>query len=118
MMTAYFPFPDPKLSPNARGHWAPIARVKKAYKGDCIKSLWAERIGKIDADKMHVQYTFFPPAKHGYDLDGLDSRMKYGTDAIAHVTGINDRHFTFGPPEIGGYFKPGYVRVDLTWGEA
>jgi hypothetical protein len=30
----YLPWPDKKMSPNAREHWAALARVKKAAKRD------------------------------------------------------------------------------------
>jgi hypothetical protein len=115
-ISAHFPFPDKALSQNARpGHWAQRSRPAKKYRDACGKSLWAAGIRKIDAEALHVQYTFFPPARYLFDLDGLASRMKSATDSIADATGINDRNFTFGPPVIGGYVKPGHVRVDLTW---
>jgi hypothetical protein len=91
------------------------ARAIKKYKTACGWEAVAQGLGKINAEALNVAYTFYPPARYGYDMDGLGARMKSATDALADVTGINDRHFTFSPVVIGGYVKPGHVRVDLTW---
>jgi hypothetical protein len=114
--TFTLPFPGKELSSNASpGHWSQRSRPRKKYRTACGWEAIAQGLGKIDAKALEVAYTFFPPARYGYDEDGLGSRMKSATDAISDVTGINDRYFSFPRAVIGGYVKPGHVKVVLTW---
>lgn len=85
------PFPPAKLSPNARCHWAAKARAFKAYKFQCYALLSQFRAQLRGRCRFTV--TFYPPAAHRYDMDGLISRFKAGQDALADITGVNDYHF-------------------------
>jgi crossover junction endodeoxyribonuclease RusA len=114
-MTFTLPFPPNALSPNSRVHWSVLAKAKAKYKEHCGWEAVAQGLGKIEAETLNVAYTFYPPTRARHDADNLAARLKAATDALADVTGINDRHFTFAPVVIGGYVNPGHVRVDLTW---
>ncbi len=88
------PWPPKGLRPNSRAsHWAAHHRAFKAHKFACIKACWAAGlIRKIDWAALHVQLVFHPPPDgQARDMDNMMAAMKAGIDAIAHVTGIDDR---------------------------
>lgn len=90
-------WPDPKLSPNARGHWRVKAEAsKKARKKahDTVLKLgyggneWENTIGCIE-----FRIAFYPPDNRHRDDDNLIAMMKPYRDGIADALGINDRRF-------------------------
>ena len=104
-VTFELPYPSPKLSPNARGHWSKSAGAKKAYRSEC----WIECLAQ-GADKMqgrvHAIITFHPPDKRRRDLDNMLSSFKSGIDGIVDAIGVDDSDWTItiskGEPVIGG----------------
>lgn len=113
----FLPWPDKRLSPNARLHWAVKAKAVKAYRNACGWQVRTEGIGAINADAMHVKMTFFPPDNRHYDLDGLISRMKAGLDGISDVVGINDSRWTLSASKAAPVGKEGMVKIELEWNE-
>ncbi len=113
-MQIKLPWPHKDLSPNARVHHHALARVKAAYKEVCLWEMKAQKVGKIDAEKVLISLTFVPPGNYGYDRDNLMARMKYGLDMVAKQIGIDDRNFHHSDPVIeksqGGR---GHVIVDI-----
>ena len=98
------PWPSPKLSQNARVHWAVKAKAVRSYKFQCVAILSqfkAELKGQT-----HFSVTFHPPSARRYDRDGLIGRLKTAQDALAHVVGVDDFHFRmtygFGEPVKDG----------------
>jgi len=98
------PWPSPKLSQNARCHWAVRAKAVRSYKFQCVAILSqfkAELKGQT-----HFAVTFHPPSARRYDRDGLIARLKTAQDALAQVVGVDDFHFRmtygFGAPVQGG----------------
>lgn len=89
-MKIELPWPPKELSPNARLHWAKLAKVKKAYRAEC--AYWAIKQGavKVQADKLHLSLTFYAPTRRAYDLDNALARMKAGLDGLADVLGVDD----------------------------
>lgn len=107
MLTVTLPWPGKALSPNeGGGSWQPLYQAKKKYKRDCWADLKAQKVGRIDADRLAVSLTFCPPAAYGYDEDNLVARMKAGLDALSDVTGIDDRHFKLAAPVIAEPCRP------------
>ena len=89
-MILELPWPPKELSPNARLHWAKLAKAKKAYRAECAYLAIAQGIRKVEADKLHLSLTFFAPTRRAYDLDNALARMKAGLDGLADVLGVDD----------------------------
>jgi crossover junction endodeoxyribonuclease RusA len=70
MMTVTLGWPSRALSPNARSHWATLARAKKAAR---IEGFYAATSGLLpdDAVSVSIQVTFIPPNARRRDLDNL-----------------------------------------------
>lgn len=110
-MTFTLPWPPATLSPNGRHHWAKVAKAKAAYRAACGWTAKEQGAKKLDADRIHVAFTFFPPNRQRRDLDGCISRMKAGIDGLADVLGVDDSRWAMSfvmSPEIGGM-----VRVEV-----
>jgi crossover junction endodeoxyribonuclease RusA len=84
------PWPPTGLSPNARNHWAKVAKLKKVYREECAWQAKAQGAKPIKADKLHLTLTFHAPTKRAYDLDNALARMKSGLDGLADVLGVDD----------------------------
>ncbi len=88
--TITLPIPNPKLSPNARCHWAELARVKKSAR-------WLAKIlarkqagGQLFASyKLH----FFHKVRRGRDEDGAVSICKAYLDGVADNNGQDDKEW-------------------------
>ena len=93
-MTIILPWPPSALSPNHRGHWAQLAKAKKAYRTECAWQAKAQGARRIEADRIHVAFTFYPPNRQRRDLDGCISRMKSGIDGLADVLGVDDSRWS------------------------
>ena len=113
-MILELPWPPKELSPNARLHWAKLAKAKKAYRAECAYLAIAQGIRKVEADKLHLSLTFFAPTRRAYDLDNALARMKAGLDGLSDVLGVDDKHWSLTiskSDEIGGM-----VRVEVRRG--
>lgn len=91
-MIVELPWPDKRLSPNARTHWAIKAKAVKAYKETCY---WLMRkAGRPTlGDVIPVTITFYPPTKRRYDLDNRVASFKAGQDGIAQALSVDDSRF-------------------------
>lgn len=118
MIVVELPFPSPKLSPNARLHWAVVSKAKKAYRSACyFVALSAYQPFTLDwtpTTKLRLAFTFYPPTNRKYDWDNLIARMKAGIDGLADGFGIDDKHFTIGNIDIAPAVKGGMVRVHIS----
>lgn len=116
MITVELPWPPKELSPNHRGHWAPISKAKSGYR-TAARLLARSALSKTDGfsqfEAVRLAYEFFPPQARAYDRDNLAARMKAATDGIADAIGMNDRGFYFAPAEIREKVKGGMVRVTI-----
>lgn len=107
MIRVTLPYPDAKLSPNARVHWADKASKVRAYRQACGYQAMAQGLRRIDAESLSLEIQFCPPDKRRRDRDNAIAAFKHGQDAIADVTGIDDANFTvtyapWGNPVPGG----------------
>ncbi len=114
MTTVTLPWPPKDLSPNARVHWAKLAKVKRAYRHACRTLALQAGLGAAfegGLSPMHVSLVFYPPDRRQRDQDNMLAAMKSGLDGLADAMRIDDRKFrtTFEVAnEIGGMVK---VRV-------
>jgi crossover junction endodeoxyribonuclease RusA len=115
MAEIFLPWPDRRLSPNARGHWSSLARAKKSAKNVAYYTTLEAGIGKIEADSMTVRYSFFPPSRRAYDLDNLVASMKAAADGIALAIGVDDSKWNIAVSPRGPVERNGMVKVELEW---
>lgn len=114
----FLPWPDKRLSPNARYHWAQVARAKKAAKRTAHHLVLEAGIGKINATAVNVKLSFYPPSKRHYDADNLIASHKAALDGISDAIGIDDSKFIISATPHGPVEKNGMVKVELAWEEA
>lgn len=113
-LTLTLPWPPKELSPNARLHWAALARARKQYRQACAAQAMAQGAGRMQAASLHVSLVFHPPSRRPFDLDNALARMKSGLDGLADVLGVDDRHWSLAiarSNELGGM-----VRVEVRHG--
>jgi len=98
MIEVVLGWPPTDLSPNARKHWAVVAKAKKQYRRDCY-SVSKEQLKKYKKEtenipeRLVLEMTFIPPDRRSYDRDNLVARMKSGIDGLADALKINDKRF-------------------------
>lgn len=114
------PWPDRRLSPNARLHWRPKAAVTAKARADAhFLALEAAgySLGTIRAElagdaPIPLAVTFYPPDRRHRDDDGMVSSFKAARDGIADAFHVNDRRFRpeyrFAEPR-----KPGKIEVTV-----
>jgi len=120
------PWPDPKLSPNARLHWAQRSKAVKRARGqahaltlDNISHLadsWEPFKQAKPEDQINIQITFEPPCRRRYDIDNLVARMKSTLDGIADALAVDDYIFRLERPIMADPYKPGgrvMLRLEL-----
>jgi len=93
MFNIILPWPSIILSPNARKHWAVIAKEKKIYRETCYYQAKAQGATQLDCDKINVNFLFSPPSKRRIDLDNCIARIKSGIDGIADAIKIDDSNW-------------------------
>ena len=111
----FLPWPDKKLSPNARVHWAPLSKAKKKAKSDAFYLALESGLGKIEAQTVAVTLTFYPPSRRHYDADNLLAQHKAALDGLALAIGVDDSKFQVTPRMAGAIEKNGVVKIELEW---
>ena len=116
MLELRLPFPAKELSPNARLHWAKVAKVKKAHRADAYYTALPFRGIYTGDEKLRLELKFYKPSRRAMDRDNLLSRMKASLDGIADGLGINDRNFdpvvVSVADQIGGYVEIKIMRIE------
>jgi crossover junction endodeoxyribonuclease RusA len=112
------PWPDRRLSPNAREHWAVTSKHKKLFRARCRAIGMASGVGVLSAaeNAVSVHLTFFPPDKRARDWDNMLAAMKAGLDGLADAMGVDDSKWKLGF-DVSDPVKGGIVLVQVT-GEA
>lgn len=93
------PWPDKRLSPNARQHWAVLAKVKKQARADAhilatvAIPLAVKRAIAAGDGKIPIEVRFYPPDKRHRDDDNAIASFKAARDGIADSIGVDDRRF-------------------------
>ena len=117
MLTIRLPWPDKRLSPNARLHYQAVARVKKAARHDaCFSAIAAttpaQRAALKRAESLDVAVTFCPPSRRAFDDDNLVASIKAHIDGIADALGVDDSRWRL-TIERGEPVKGGAVIVEV-----
>ena len=117
MITIELPWPDKRLSPNARVHWrekadaASIAGIQGS--GLTNKALDEQGTFHVMPDKIEARYTFFPPDKRHRDIDNALSSCKAMQDGVCFAIGIDDSRIKRTVLEWGEVVKGGKVVLRL-----
>ena len=116
MIEVVLGWPPSDLSPNARLHWAKLARAKKQYRNACF-SVSKEQLKKFNTEnipeKLVLEMTFIPPDRRSYDRDNLVARMKSGIDGLADALKINDKRFNTVISTMDTDYLGGFVRIRI-----
>ena len=113
--TLLLPWPDRRLSPNARVHWSVLASAKKKAKEFAYYTTLGAGLSRIGADQLLVRYSFFPPSRRPFDLDNAVASMKAAADGIALAIGVDDSKWQIEIAPRGPVEKNGKVKVELEW---
>lgn len=111
----FCPFPSRNLSPNARLHWAVVAKAKKKAKAETFWLAKEAGLGKIEADEIRVSLTFYPPTRARFDDDNLIARCKAIIDGVSQAIEVDDRHFRINAIQRGPVEKHGMLKIKLEW---
>ena len=111
------PWPDRRLSPNAREHWSVTSKHKRAYRARCRAIGESVGIGALrgSENSVRVDLTFFPPDKRARDWDNMLAAMKAGLDGLADAMGVDDHRWKLGF-EVSDPVKGGIVLVQVRGG--
>ena len=114
MIEIHLPWPDKRLSPNARVHWAVKARAVKSARSDGYWCTWLIGLAwRIDKVKFVSQYTFYPPDRRQRDQDNYSAMMKSYQDGVCDALGVDDFCFQMDAPVWGEVVKGGRVVLRL-----
>lgn len=100
-MKIVLPWPDARLSPNARVHHQVLAAAKKQARKDGAYATLEAMHGRIGATRAHfagdfgipMRILFVPPDKRLRDADNALASMKAYLDGIADALAVNDERF-------------------------
>ena len=108
------PYPDNRLSPNARMNRYALSVVKQEARDVGFLAAKSSAVSVVDVD-LQLFILIFPPDKRGRDDDNVLASLKSYRDGIFDALGINDRRVRlsthgFGPVKHNGmvyvYVKP------------
>jgi crossover junction endodeoxyribonuclease RusA len=117
-MNVTLPWPDRRLSPNARLHWRAKAQAVKQARWDASYAVLQAANGSlnewrravVDQTRIPLKVKFYPPDARWRDDDNMVGSFKNYRDGVADALSIDDRRFAaeyhFCEPE-----KPGRVEV-------
>jgi len=110
------PWPDRALHPNARIHWAKLAKAKSLSRVFAFwKTLEAGWKGEqLPEGRLHLWMDFYPPDRRRRDDDGLLASMKAARDGIAEALKIDDNRFVSHPYVKDEVIKGGMVVIRIT----
>lgn len=119
-MKITLPWPDRRLSPNARIHWRSKLSPKKKARADAALATYSalgcgvREVRTAFAGDAPIPLTirFYPPDARRRDRDNAQASLKHALDGIADALGVDDYRFRptyeFAAPE-----KPGRVEVTI-----
>lgn len=106
------PWPDKRLSPNARGHFMARSTAVKKARSDAFWATKAAGIHAPNTPRIRLKWSFNPPTAHKRDDDNLIGRCKAYRDGIADALGIDDSRFVTSV-DIGEIVKGGRVTATV-----
>jgi crossover junction endodeoxyribonuclease RusA len=88
------PWPDKRLSPNARLHWAQKGKAVRVARDMAKLLAMASGAPVLPAEgPIRLLVTFCPPDKRRRDRDNMIAAMKSATDGIADAWRVDDARF-------------------------
>ena len=112
MITLHLPWPDRKLSPNARGAWQVKEPARKTAREVGAAAVW--EAGRVELpDRLQMTVIFHPPRSGRYDLDNALARLKPYQDGIFAALQRDDSDICRVVLERGKPLKGGSVTVIL-----
>lgn len=101
------PWPDKRLSPNARNHWAIKSRAVSGARQTAYYIAKQAGVPALPPEgDIRLLWTFLPPDKRRRDRDNMAAACKAYADGLADAWGVNDARFepTYrrGDPVRGG----------------
>ena len=118
MIEITLPWPDKRLSPNARVHWREKATVTKHARKMAYVLAWEglyylAYLGRDDV-KFEAQITYHPPDRRRRDiLDNLPASIKPFIDGMCDCMGIDDYQIQRTVNEWGDVTPGGKVVLTL-----
>jgi Holliday junction resolvase RusA-like endonuclease len=112
----FLPWPDRKLSPNARVHWRPLAEAKRKAKQDAYNTVLEAGLKNAASGLVKARYVFSPPDKRSRDADNLVASIKAAQDGLALALGVDDSQWDIVVDHRGPVERHGRVKVELEWG--
>lgn len=110
-------WPDRRLSPNSRTHWAVKAKAARAARltafGVTRHAMHEQRVSFDGATRLAVAMEFVPPDLRRRDLDNAIAATKNDRDGIADAVGIDDSRFVTSYLLADEPKKGGEVRVTV-----
>lgn len=108
------PWPDRKLSPNARPNRFDKARATKKARAEArmVMSSHARELEGLTG-ALSFQAMFNPPVRRNHDDDNLMASIKAYRDGIADALGIDDNIFQIQRPIVGPPVKGGNVKIEI-----
>lgn len=114
MIVLTLPWPDSRLSPNARTHRMEKARLTKKARADAgwltLNALGRQRVNSYRVD---VRITFTPP-RSTINLDNAIGAFKAAQDGIADAIGVPDERWNVTYGELQKSQRPASVLVEIT----
>lgn len=108
-LTLTLPWPPKELNPNTRhGHWSQLARAKRSFRTACAWQAKSQGAKSMQAQRLAVNLTFFPPDRRHRDADNCLASMKSGLDGLADVLGVDDSKWRVSfemSSDVGGMVK-------------
>ena len=115
MITVNLPWPDKKLSPNARVHHFVLARAKSKAKSaaNILAFLAYREIGRPHIiGPLDVSITFHPPDNRRRDIDNMLASNKAALDGVSAAIGVDDSRWGLSLSR-GDVVKGGRVVVQI-----
>lgn len=109
MIQIELPWPNSRLSPNARVHYQVLAKEKKAAKEQAyyLVRQQVKKIPFLPEGNIPISITFYPPDKRRRDDDNCIASCKALRDGVALALCVDDFRFrpvtySWGDPVKGG----------------
>lgn len=108
----FFPWPDPRLSPNKRIDRRALVSVKQVAKESAYYITKYSDTVVLDTD-LQLTLTFCPPDKRKRDLDNLYASFKAYQDGMMELLGVDDSRIDRVTLKRGAVVAEGKVIVEI-----
>ena len=119
--TIELPWPDKRLSKNARGQWSRVfqrgrARLVAAQRREAWALSWQARLKDLAGrDGYKLRFTFHPPNNLKRDVHNVPAMLAGAIDGIADCLGADDSTFEcIFPSKFSEVVKGGKIVVEVS----